>query len=175
MGVDMRMRLFSMFWSFSLLAITALSAQDLQFTGTILTSNNGVSLFDIGTLSAVTAASSAAWCAVSGAAAGNSQTLSVSVDGSALADGQYLATITISGGGASNSTAVTISFTRGSGLAAPSALMAQAHGANVTLTWTDHSDNESGFAVERTDGEAAWVEIRRVAANVRAWTTHTGP
>jgi uncharacterized repeat protein (TIGR01451 family) len=37
---------------------------------------------------------------------------------------------------------------------------------NIALGWADTSDNETGFAIERSpDGAAGWVEIDRIAAN----------
>ncbi len=42
---------------------------------------------------------------------------------------------------------------------------------NIALAWTDTSDNETGFAIERSpDGVAGWVEIDRIAANSASYT-----
>lgn len=43
--------------------------------------------------------------------------------------------------------------------------------ADMTLTWKDNSDNETGFAIERKKaGEEAFAEVARVAADVVTWT-----
>ncbi|MEX0321592.1 MAG: chondroitinase-B domain-containing protein [Puniceicoccaceae bacterium] len=49
---------------------------------------------------------------------------------------------------------------------APSGLTAQATGANsISLSWTDNSDNETGFVIEILDG-ASWVELGQVDVDV---------
>lgn len=54
------------------------------------------------------------------------------------------------------------------------ALMASAlisSAADLTLTWKDNSDNETGFAIERKAiGEEAFAEVARVATDVATWT-----
>jgi len=41
-----------------------------------------------------------------------------------------------------------------------------AFAAAETLRWTDNSDNEEGFVIERRQGGGAWRELGRVGANV---------
>ncbi len=54
---------------------------------------------------------------------------------------------------------------------APSALGAVVAGSNVNLTWTDNSNDEANFIIERSpDGVGAWVEAGRVGANVVTFT-----
>ncbi len=58
---------------------------------------------------------------------------------------------------------------------APSDLVATAQGTtSIGLEWTDTSENETGFRIERTDGEATetsvWTEIATVAANTTSYT-----
>jgi len=50
-------------------------------------------------------------------------------------------------------------------------ITASLNAASLTLTWTDNSNNEAGFAVERSPGTGSptWVEIARVAANVTTY------
>lgn len=43
----------------------------------------------------------------------------------------------------------------------------------VVLTWTDLSDNEDGFILERADGDGAYVEIADLDANVENYTDNT--
>lgn len=43
---------------------------------------------------------------------------------------------------------------------------------NIALSWADTSDNETGFAIERSpDGAAGWVEIDRIAPNSTGYTS----
>jgi PKD repeat protein len=56
--------------------------------------------------------------------------------------------------------------------AAPSNLTGSASGANVTLRWTDHASNESGFYVERA-AKGKNLQFSRIAtlgANIVTWT-----
>ena len=48
------------------------------------------------------------------------------------------------------------------------AIATAANAASLTLSWTDNSDNEAGFAIERSPGTGSpvWAEVGRVAANV---------
>jgi len=58
--------------------------------------------------------------------------------------------------------------------AAPSNLVANAVACNkVDLTWTDNSDNESGFRIERSTNGADFGEINTVGANVTAYSDTT--
>jgi hypothetical protein len=51
---------------------------------------------------------------------------------------------------------------------APSSLTATADGGytRIKLAWTDNSDNEDGFRIERSPDDAAWVEIATVGSGV---------
>lgn len=43
--------------------------------------------------------------------------------------------------------------------------------ADLTLSWKDNSNNETGFAIERKKaGEEAFAEVARVATDVVTWT-----
>lgn len=50
-------------------------------------------------------------------------------------------------------------------------ITASLNAASLTLTWTDNSNNEAGFAIERSPGTGAptWVEIARVGPNVTSY------
>ncbi|HRE83655.1 MAG TPA: Ig-like domain-containing protein, partial [Opitutaceae bacterium] len=50
------------------------------------------------------------------------------------------------------------------------ASLVAASAAQLTLTWTDNSDNESGFKVERSTAGAAFVSIGSTAANATTYT-----
>ena len=53
-------------------------------------------------------------------------------------------------------------------LAAPGSASAQTFPLN--LSWTDQSNNEDGFKIERRLDSDAWAELGRVAANVLSFT-----
>lgn len=50
-------------------------------------------------------------------------------------------------------------------LNAPSGLAAIASGVNIALTWTDNSDNETGFKLERSTNNVNWTQITTIVAN----------
>jgi hypothetical protein len=54
---------------------------------------------------------------------------------------------------------------------APGNLVADAeYSSQITISWTDNSDNEEGFKIERSpDGTTEWVEIATVGANVTSF------
>jgi YVTN family beta-propeller protein len=56
---------------------------------------------------------------------------------------------------------------------APGDLVAEAQSASkITLTWTDNSDDEVGFKIERRkDGEAAFTQVARVNAGVTSYSS----
>lgn len=53
--------------------------------------------------------------------------------------------------------------------AAPSGLGTSAKKGSISLSWTDHANNETGFRIERATGNGAFVEIATVGANVRSY------
>ena len=57
---------------------------------------------------------------------------------------------------------------------APTNLIATADNYSVTLSWTDNSDNETGFVIERKDGDStsanAFIKIDTVATDETAYT-----
>ncbi len=107
---------------------------------------------------------------ISGTTPGGAQTdVSVSVDSSGLANGTYSGKLCI----ASNDSArpqvqVPITLTVIGPPAVPSALTASGVSqTEIDLRWTDNSDDESSFKVERSpDGSTGWQEIGTVAANM---------
>jgi YVTN family beta-propeller protein len=56
---------------------------------------------------------------------------------------------------------------------APSDLVAEAQSASkITLTWTDNSDDEVGYKIERRkDGEAAFTQVAKVNAGVTSYSS----
>lgn len=69
------------------------------------------------------------------------------------------------------SAGVAVLVTSGNPPAAPSDLSAQALSwRRVALAWSDNSDNEVGFVVERKVGAGAWEVLTTVAADTNAYT-----
>ena len=66
----------------------------------------------------------------------------------------------------------TISITVTAPPLAPSNLTAQAYsGSQITLRWTDNSNNETGFKIERKTGsKGTWAQIALVGSNVRTYS-----
>jgi hypothetical protein len=53
--------------------------------------------------------------------------------------------------------------------AAPSALKTSAKKGAILLSWTDNSNNETGFLIERSTNGGAFAQIAQVGANVRSF------
>lgn len=51
--------------------------------------------------------------------------------------------------------------------------VSQGSGTQVTVSWTDNSDNEDGFRVERRVGSGAFSELSTVNSNVTTYTDTT--
>jgi PKD repeat protein len=87
--------------------------------------------------------------------------------------GSYTATLTVTdnrGATASKSVAITVN-PNASVIAAPTGLSGSAaKGGKVTLRWTDASNNESGFTIERAPASSeAFVQVGQVGANVASF------
>lgn len=55
-------------------------------------------------------------------------------------------------------------------IAAPSALNASLSGTTATLTWSDNSNNETGFLIERKTAAGSYTQIGTVGAGVETYT-----
>ncbi|MBD3240638.1 MAG: hypothetical protein GF331_08650 [Chitinivibrionales bacterium] len=146
----------------SSVSFTASGSQDVTVT------NVGA-----GTLGAVATsiayASGSGWltAAVQGSG-GNSQTISNTVDVSGLAAGSHSATVTVSGGGASNTALYTVQVN----LNVPGNLNAAVSGTrfrHVTLTWSDNSTGETGFSIERSFDGGAYSEVGTVGPDATSY------
>ena len=104
---------------------------------------------------------------------GNKQTVAATVDPSKLPDAINSATVTVSGGKATNTVSFNIAANKAGILAAPSQLIAQPAGDSLLdaqLSWKDNSADESGFVIERKKGETgSWEKIKQVAANATSY------
>ncbi len=131
-----------------------------------------VSNVGTGTLTNVSVSDDAAWLTTSRSGTGNAQTISNTVDPSGLADGAYYATVSVFGGGAPNTVTYQIALNVGSSIVAPGNLAAEvlANNAEIQLTWTDNSTNETSFLVERQDSGGAWVQVGTATANATSYT-----
>ncbi|PTL81493.1 glycoside hydrolase family 44 protein [Vitiosangium sp. GDMCC 1.1324] len=95
--------------------------------------------------------------------------------------GTYTATLTVTDdGGATSSATVTVSVLSAppsDSLAAPVNFYAQASGTDVTLRWTDNSQGEEGFIIERSP--ETWPfdfqEVGRVGPNVTTFVNRQVP
>jgi hypothetical protein len=115
----------------------------------------------------VTPASASWLTVVNQSADGNTQELQNRVNSAGLDDGEYRATVTVSGGGAGNQNTYAVILIRGAGyIAAPSDLTAALGGdslLDVALSWTDNASNEEGYAVQRKSASGVWTEVKRTA------------
>lgn len=88
--------------------------------------------------------------------------------------GNYTATLTVTdNAGAPSSSSVVISVIDPNVLNAPSGLSAKASSRTVTLTWTDNSNNETGFYIERgvkVKAGTTYTRVATVAADVKTYS-----
>ena len=89
--------------------------------------------------------------------------------------GSFTAVLTVTdNAGASSSSSVAISAVDPAILAAPSALTARSASRTVTLSWTDNSNNETGFSIERAQkvkgGYGAYAVVGNVGANTTTYS-----
>jgi hypothetical protein len=55
--------------------------------------------------------------------------------------------------------------------AAPANLTAMAASSSqINLTWTDNSNNEDGFQIQRLNSDGTWTQVATVGANVTSWS-----
>ncbi|MBD3242469.1 MAG: hypothetical protein GF331_17905 [Chitinivibrionales bacterium] len=151
----------------------ALSVSSLAFDGDgaqdVTVTNVGV-----GTLSSVSVDVSpgdAAWLVVTPGGSGNAQMLTNAVTADGLSGGVHEATVTVSGGGASNVVSYTVTLTIGTVLAAPDSLQAQVIEdtlLDVSLTWVDNIADETGFVVQRISAQDT-QDVASLAANVTTY------
>lgn len=130
----------------------------------------------VGTLGPLTATVSpqSGWLTVSpDENGGDTQTVANAIEPSRLTSDISQATVTLTGGGASNEISYTVTAYKGSAIAAPSGLTAAASGdslLDVTLTWVDNAINESGYCVERKGAGGEFAEIGRTGSNAEMFT-----
>ncbi len=160
--------------------VIAATPRSLNFTadgGALAPQTVSVTNGGAGTLTAVQASVSAGtqgWLSAAMSGSGDSQTLTVSATPGALASGAYQGMVTLSGGGATNTVSVSVTLNVGTAVNAPGNTDAYVAGDSaVTVTWTDNSDNETGFEVEQaTDSAGPWTTIAAVSANATSHTEH---
>ncbi len=95
----------------------------------------------------------------------------------ALAPGTYTARVRLSAGSASNSPVdVPVSFTVADvAPASPASLTSTVVSERrINLAWTDRSDNEASFRIERSVSGGSWSEIASTAAGAVAYVDSTG-
>ena len=85
-------------------------------------------------------------------------------------DGNRYRCVVSNAGGSVNSNYVTLTVKALPTVATPSNLTATASASSITLTWTDNSNNETGFIIERKEGGGGWGQMDHVNANVTTYT-----
>jgi hypothetical protein len=74
------------------------------------------------------------------------------------------------GGGDSSFTSVASAATQSAAPTAPTSLLATATSTSaISLSWTDNSNNETGFYVERSPDNSTWTQIATLNANVTTY------
>ncbi len=103
---------------------------------------------------------------------GDTQTVSCSFAPADLPADEAHATVTLFGGGASNTAGFTVSVYAGAAIAAPTGLSVTATGDSMldaSLSWTDNAQNESGYSIERRSGEQNWAEVARTGSDAASY------
>lgn len=137
---------------------------------TVTVSNSGS-----GTLGAVTVGDDADWLTVTVSGSGNIQTLTNTCSIAGLAPGAYHATVTVEGGGADLATNYAVTLNLGTTVAAPDGISAQSpNDGEAIVSWSDNSDNETGFVVERSTDRSTWTDAGQTGANTTELTDHVG-
>jgi len=135
-----------------------------------------VSNIGSGTLGAVTTTVSpaAAWLTRTVSGSGNTQYVRMQANAAGLAAGDYTTTVTVSAVGADNTPSFTVTFTVGAQVLAPSGLEAICDfGGDVDLTWTDNSDNETAFQLQRRESAGTFALLATLAANATSYRDTT--
>lgn len=122
---------------------------------------------------ALSPASASTWLTVTRTGSGNAQALANTITTAGLTNGVHTATVTVNAGNATNAPSYTVTLTLGSTLAAPSGLLhtVDYNGASINLRWTDNSDGEDGFIIQRNTDGAGFVEDGRVGAGVASYVS----
>ncbi len=128
-----------------------------------------------GTLTAVSVAESpaASWLTTTLLGSGNDQSIRVAPSANGLASGTYVCTLTVSGGGATNSRTCVVTLSIGAQVLAPSGLSAVHNAGAIDLSWVDNADNETGFEVQRRVSGGAFAALASPAANAVSYRDET--
>lgn len=111
------------------------------------------------------------WLSAQAQGSGNEQRIAVTATVDTLSEGSYRGSVTVSGGGATNQRTVTVYLTVGATLPAPTDLTAAVQGDTVLqvhLSWAETSATETGFTIERNNGDQ-WQVIGTVPANTTSF------
>jgi len=88
-----------------------------------------------------------------------------------VTDGSLSLTFSDNGGSDPNWVASRLSLIKVQPPSAPSGLSATASGSSqVALSWTDNSNNESNFRIDRQVGSGSWVHLAQVGSNVTSYS-----
>ncbi len=155
--------------------VISLGATRLDFIGTYASQTVAVSNSGAGTLADVVTTveqDGLSWLTVSRSGSGNAQTLTNAVDTSGLTGGVYYATVRASAAAAINTPSYTVTLIVGDQLLPPSDLQATSSSTppSVTLTWTDNTDAEMGFLIERRQAGGSFAQIAVAATDDTTFT-----
>jgi hypothetical protein len=107
---------------------------------------------------------------------GNTQTIENSVNMANLPAGEAQATVTVKNGGATNEVSYIVNFFPEGAFPAPSNLQTSETGnpgdtkGSVYLQWTDNTNDETGFIIERKLWTNSYTEVARTDANTTTYT-----
>lgn len=116
-----------------------------------------------------------AWTQVAAPGAGTTSYSNTGLTASTAYSYRVLATNTGGTSAASNTASGTTFAATVTAPAAPGSLVTSAlSSTSVRLTWSDNSNNETGFQIERQTGSGSFVQLPGVGANVTTFTDSTG-
>lgn len=104
---------------------------------------------------------------------GNTQVIRVQLTSNTLPDSLYYATVMVYGGGAIDTGYFDVVYNKNMPVYVPGNLDAIYFGGVVELTWSDKSDNETAFLIERADSTGVFAEIARVDSNITTFRDTT--
>ncbi len=103
---------------------------------------------------------------------GDTQTVTFTIAAALLSAGKSEATVTISGGGASNEESLQVQVFKDNVLAPPSGLSIVSSGDSLldaSLRWEDNAEGEAGYLVERRIKGGSWQEVGTTDANATGY------
>lgn len=152
--------------------VIALSPESVTLGDGNLSASVDISNTGSGALGSVEVAADAPWLS----AAVSGLTVTISADPAGLPAGTHRSTVSVSGGGASNTAIASVTLNVGTQLASPVNISAVEADGVVLVRWTDETGGEDGFAVELSTDGGGFEEIGSTAADAASYTdSPSGP